>query len=66
MLQKFDQEEADYKQGRRWLKLRRFGRRLRFVIDAEKIKEHFQSVEYAKSSLSLVLAITVLRQNDAG
>ncbi|KAH6976343.1 hypothetical protein BKA56DRAFT_688027 [Ilyonectria sp. MPI-CAGE-AT-0026] len=66
MLQKFDQEEADYKQGRRWLKLRRFGRRLRFVIDAEKIQDHFQSVERAKSSLNLAIAIAMLRRNHAG
>ncbi|KAL6413528.1 hypothetical protein AUP68_03043 [Ilyonectria robusta] len=66
ILQTLQKDGHDLQRSNGWLRLGNRRRRDLFPIDAEKIRNLFQAVEYAKSSLHVAFVVTVLSRTDSG
>ncbi|KAH7177050.1 hypothetical protein EDB81DRAFT_875828 [Dactylonectria macrodidyma] len=64
MIETFRAAEHRHKKAKLWLRLG-VRHRMRFVIESGQIKDQFEAVEQAKSTLNLALVITTLRQGDS-
>lgn len=66
ILQALQKDGHDPQRSNGWLRLGNRRRRDLFPIDGEKIRNLFQAVEYAKSSLHVAFVVTVLSRTDSG